>query len=50
MHGTAYEIAGKGEANEKSFRESIFMACEIHKKRLEFELLNKNPLKFKDKK
>ena len=50
VHGTAYEIAGKGEANEKSFRESIFMACEIHKKRLEFELLNKNPLKFKDKK
>ena len=31
----------------KSFRESIFMGCNIHKKRTEFKLLNKNPLVFK---
>ena len=47
VHGTAYEIAGEGIANEKSFREAVFMACNIHKKRTEFELLNKNPLRLK---
>ena len=47
VHGTAYEIAGKGIADEQSFREAIFMACNIHKKRIEFKLLNKNPLVFK---
>ena len=33
VHGTAYEIAGKGIADEKSFREAVFTACEIYKKR-----------------
>jgi 4-hydroxythreonine-4-phosphate dehydrogenase len=47
VHGTAYEIAGKGIANEKSFREAVFMACEIHKKRTNFKILNENPLVFK---
>ena len=50
VHGTAYEIAGKGIADEKSFREAIFLACEIYKKRTEFNLLNENPLKIKTKK
>jgi len=50
VHGTAYEIAGKGDANEQSFREAIFMACNIYKKRLEFNTLNKNPLPFNLKK
>ena len=49
VHGTAYEIAGKGVADEKSFREAIFLACEIYKKRTEFNLLNENPLKIKTK-
>jgi len=47
VHGTAYEIAGQGIADEKSFRESVFMACDIHKKRSEFKSLSKNPLPFK---
>ncbi len=47
VHGTAYEIAGRGDADEKSFREAVFLACEIYKKRAEFNLLNKNPLAFK---
>ena len=47
VHGTAYEIAGKGVADEKSFREAVFMACDIHKKRTEFKLLNESPLVFK---
>ena len=50
VHGTAYEIAGKGLADAQSFREAVFMACEIHKKRAEFKLLNENPLEFKSKK
>lgn len=44
VHGTAYEIAGKGIANEQSFREAIFLACNIHKKRNEFITLNANSL------
>tara|TARA_B100001758_G_scaffold247960_1_gene269239 strand:+ start:25189 stop:26214 length:1026 start_codon:yes stop_codon:yes gene_type:complete len=44
VHGTAYEIAGKGIANEQSFREAIFLACNIHKKRKEYIELNTNPL------
>ena len=47
VHGTAYEIAGQGIADEKSFREAVFTACDIYKKRTEFKLLNKNPLVFK---
>ena len=47
VHGTAYEIAGMGLANEQSFREAVFMACEIHKKRTEFKQLNEDPLAFK---
>ena len=33
VHGTAFEIAGKGLANENSFRQAVFLACEIHKQR-----------------
>lgn len=49
VHGTAYEISGKGFADEKSFREAIFLSCDIYKKRIEFEQLNKDPLGFKSK-
>ena len=33
VHGTAYEIAGKGIANENSFRQAVFLACDIYKNR-----------------
>ena len=33
VHGTAFEIAGKGLANENSFRQAIFLACKIYKQR-----------------
>ena len=42
VHGTAYEIAGKAQANEQSFREAVFLACKIFRKRLEYQGLNKN--------
>ncbi|UOB19291.1 4-hydroxythreonine-4-phosphate dehydrogenase PdxA [Abyssalbus ytuae] len=44
-HGTAYEIAGKGEADFNSFKEAVFSAIKIYRNRKEFEKLNKNPLK-----
>ena len=50
VHGTAYDVAGKGNANERSFREAVFLACEIYKKRAEFKQLNENTLGFKSKK
>ncbi|MBT8293133.1 MAG: 4-hydroxythreonine-4-phosphate dehydrogenase PdxA [Eudoraea sp.] len=43
-HGTAYEIAGKGKADPASFKEAIFMAISIFRKRKEFQKLMKNPL------
>ncbi|WP_100613833.1 4-hydroxythreonine-4-phosphate dehydrogenase PdxA [Confluentibacter citreus] len=44
-HGTAYEIAGKGIADENSFKEAVFMAIEIFKNRLDYKELTSNPLK-----
>ncbi|MBC5774965.1 4-hydroxythreonine-4-phosphate dehydrogenase PdxA [Pontibacter sp. KCTC 32443] len=32
-HGTAYDIAGKHIASETSFREALFLACDVIKKR-----------------
>ncbi|WP_452225392.1 4-hydroxythreonine-4-phosphate dehydrogenase PdxA [Lacinutrix chionoecetis] len=43
-HGTAYEIAGKGEADTGSFKEALFTAVSIFNNRREYEELNKNPL------
>ncbi len=43
-HGTAYEIAGKGQADESSFKEAVFSAIKIFKNRAEHLALNKNPL------
>ncbi len=44
-HGTAYEIAGKGEADHSSFKEAVFMALSIYKNREEYKELTQNPLK-----
>ena len=35
-HGTAFDIAGKGIANESSFKEAVFLAIEIFKNRMEY--------------
>jgi 4-hydroxythreonine-4-phosphate dehydrogenase len=45
-HGTAYDIAGKNEASEVSFREAMFTAIHIVKNRRENLELHENPLKF----
>lgn len=44
-HGTAYELAGKNEANINSFKEAIFTALEIFKTREEYKYLTENTLK-----
>ncbi len=47
-HGTAYEIAGLDKASPNSFREAIYMACNIYKNRKQFAKLNENPLQSYD--
>ena len=44
-HGTAFEIAGKGTADEGSFKEAVFLAIKIFKNRELHEELTANPLK-----
>jgi len=44
-HGTAFDIAGKGKADESSFRTAVFECLNIIDKRKEFEESHKNPLK-----
>lgn len=43
-HGTAFDIAGKGVANEQSFRSAIYLAMDIYKTRKFIKEINKNPL------
>ncbi|HMX39570.1 MAG TPA: 4-hydroxythreonine-4-phosphate dehydrogenase PdxA, partial [Saprospiraceae bacterium] len=35
-HGTAYDIAGKGEADETSFIKALYLAAEITRNRMEY--------------
>lgn len=43
-HGTAYEIAGLGQASEVSFRNAIYLACDIFRSRTEYLEISKDPL------
>jgi 4-hydroxythreonine-4-phosphate dehydrogenase len=45
VHGTAFDIAGKGEASENSFRQAIYLACDIYRNRQLHAELTRNPLK-----
>ncbi len=44
-HGVAFDIAGKGKADESSFRAAIFKCIDIFNNIHEFENQHKNPLK-----
>ncbi|MBO3115289.1 4-hydroxythreonine-4-phosphate dehydrogenase PdxA [Winogradskyella sp. DF17] len=44
-HGTAYEIAGKGTADESSFKQAIYTGISIHRNRIRFDEYSRNPLK-----
>lgn len=43
-HGTAYDIAGKGVADENSFRQAIYTAIDIYRNRKEYDEPMANPL------
>ncbi len=47
-HGTAYEIAGKNLADPGSFREAVFKAVDIFRKRKEYNELTENVLEKQD--
>jgi 4-hydroxythreonine-4-phosphate dehydrogenase len=44
-HGTGFDIAGKGIADENSFRQALYMAVDIWRNRSLHEELTANPLK-----
>ncbi|MDC1493167.1 4-hydroxythreonine-4-phosphate dehydrogenase PdxA [Flavobacteriaceae bacterium] len=44
-HGTAFEIAGKGVADQTSFKKALFYAIEIFNTRVQENELSSNPLK-----
>jgi 4-hydroxythreonine-4-phosphate dehydrogenase len=44
-HGTAYEIAGQGIADEGSMKQAIYTAIQIFRNRKEYNYYDKNPLK-----
>lgn len=49
-HGTAFEIAGQGVANESSFREAVYLACDLVRNRAVTNEITANPLKTKSRK
>lgn len=44
-HGTAYDIAGKGEASPDSMRAAIYQALDIYRLRQVYDEANRNPLR-----
>lgn len=48
-HGTAYEIAGKGIADNNSFKEAVYTAIDVYNSRNEYLEMSKNPMKTKEK-
>lgn len=43
-HGTAFDIAGKNIADESSFRNAVFEALDIYRRRIQYEEFTANPL------
>lgn len=46
-HGTGFDIAGQGLANESSFREALYLACDLARNRGISKEISKDPLKVK---
>ena len=44
-HGTGYDIAGKNKASESSFRQAVYLACDLFHQRKQQAGLVANPLK-----
>jgi 4-hydroxythreonine-4-phosphate dehydrogenase len=47
-HGTAYDLVGQDIASDSSFRQAIYLACDIYKNRMEYKQLTANPMKDMD--
>ena len=47
-HGTAFELAGKDQASPDSFRQALFLACDIYNNRKSNEELTQDPLQSHD--
>lgn len=43
-HGTAFDIAGEGKADEASFREALYLAMDVYRTRQFIKEINKDPL------
>jgi 4-hydroxythreonine-4-phosphate dehydrogenase len=44
-HGTAYDLAGKNTASPESFRQALYMACDIAQNRMQYRNLKANAMK-----
>ncbi len=44
-HGTAYDIAGKGQADEESFRHAVYTALDIVRNRATYDSAHSHPLR-----
>ncbi len=48
-HGTAFNITGKNEASERSFRKAVYLAVDIFKNRALYKEMTANPLPVKER-
>lgn len=49
-HGTGYDLAGKNQANESSFRQAVYTAIDIYRRRNNWAEISANPLKVQERK
>lgn len=45
IHGTEYELAGQNIASEESFRNALYLACDIYHNRKQHKVISANPLR-----
>jgi 4-hydroxythreonine-4-phosphate dehydrogenase len=48
-HGTAFDIAGKNQADNNSFKEAVYLALDTYRARIEYAQITEKPLKTKEK-
>lgn len=48
-HGTGYKIAGTNQAEEQSFRNAIYQACDVYQSRKLYKEISANPLENQNK-
>ena len=48
-HGTAFDIAGKGEASFSSFKEALYLAIDVFNSRIQYQEISQKPLRVREK-